>query len=233
VNAAVTMTKMEVLRVFRNKRYTIFTLALPVMMYLIFGKSSSNLAGAGMTVKVYYMISMATLGAFSGALMGSATRISAERKSGWTRQLRLTAMPGWAYVAAKIVAALATTLPSVIVVLLLGKFYGGITMDAGWKWIALGAVIWLGSSIFAALSVALGYRLDPEALQPATMLVYLPMILLGGTYFLPQGWLHKVALGLPTWRLHEIAGDVIVGTKVSMSAVLVIVAVRTANRAES
>ena len=224
MNAALIMSKVEVTRVFRNKRYLIFTLALPVMMYMIFGKTTGQMTGANMEVKVYYMISMATLGAFSGALMGSAVRISTERKSGWTRQLRLTAMPGWAYVVAKIAAALCTTIPSVVIVLLLGKVYGGVSLDAAWKWAALAVVIWIGSSIFAALSVAIGYRMDPEAVQPATMLVYLPMILLGGIYFFPSGWLGKVASALPTWQLHQVSGQIIAEGSVPMNGVLIILA---------
>ena len=68
MNAALTVTRVEVTRVYRNKRYLIFTLALPVMMYLLFGKQGSDMKNSGLTVNVYYMISMATLGAFSGAL---------------------------------------------------------------------------------------------------------------------------------------------------------------------
>ena len=224
MNAAVLMSKVEVTRVFRNKRYLIFTLALPVLMYLLFGTNTKTVDGTSETYKVYFMCSMATLGAFSGSLMGSAVRISAERKSGWTRQLRLTAMPGWAYVASKIVAALATTVPSVVIVLLLGKFYGKVTLDGTWKWVALAVAIWIGSSIFAALSVAVGYRLDPETVQPATMLIYLPMILLGGIYFAPTGWFRTVAKALPTWRLQEITGDIIAKGTIPMTPVLVILA---------
>lgn len=223
MNAALTMIRVEVTRVYRNKRYLIFTLALPVMMYLLFGKQASDLKNSGLTLNVYYMISMATLGAFSGALMGNATRISAERKSGWIRQLRLSSLPSWAYVVSKIVATFATTLPAVVIVLVLGRLYGGVHLSVV-KWVSIALVVWIGSMVFAALSVAMGYRLDPESVQPASILVYLPMVLLGGVYFLPEGWLHKVALALPTWRLHEISGDIVNGVSAPAAAYLVIAA---------
>jgi ABC-2 type transport system permease protein len=111
----------------------------------------------------------------------------------------------------------------VVAVLLLGHFYGGVNLSAG-KWISLALFIWIGSMIFAALSVAMGYRLDPDSVQPATLLVYLPMILLGGTYFYPAGWLHKVAQALPTWQLHVICGDIVNDISTPASAYLVIAA---------
>jgi ABC-2 type transport system permease protein len=246
MNNAILMTRVEVVRVFRNKRYLIFTLALPVMMYLIFGKHHDQTPNdVATTVNVFYMISMATLGAFSGALMGSANRISTERKTGWTRQLRLSPLPSWAYITGKMGAALATSVPSVAIVLVLGHFYGKVHLSLD-KWIFLALIIWLGSAVFAALSVALGYRFDPEAIQPATMLVYLPMVLLGGIYFAPpKGVMHDVATWLPTWRIGEMSDAVVYGGPfpgtalavvlgwLGLFAALAVVSVRTAYRQES
>ena len=47
----------------------------------------------GVGYAAYYMIAMAPIGAFSGALTGNVQRISQERKDGWIRQLRLTSLP--------------------------------------------------------------------------------------------------------------------------------------------
>lgn len=243
---AAVMTRLEILRVFRNKRYMIFTLALPVGMYLLFGSNKKAIDNATETANVFYMISMATLGAFSGSLMGSAARISLERKSGWTRQLRLSPLPSYAYITGKMSAALTTSIPSVIVVMLLGATYGGVHLSAA-KWILLALGIWLGSAVFAALSVAIGYRFDPDAIQPVTILIYLPMVLLGGIYFAwdPNSFMHKVASWLPTWRVTQISGDVVAGAPFPMAALwvllgwlalfaaLAVVSVRTAYRAES
>jgi ABC-2 type transport system permease protein len=53
-------------------------------------------------------------------------RISQERKDGWIRQLRLTSLPANAYVLAKVIASMVTTVPSVVIVLALGRCYGGV-----------------------------------------------------------------------------------------------------------
>jgi ABC-2 type transport system permease protein len=245
MNAALIMTRTEITRVFRNKRYTILTLMLPILMYLTFGVHKGKMDNTVTTVNVYYMISMATLGAFSGALMGNAIRISTEKKSGWIRQLRLTSLPSWAYVTAKMVASLATTIPAVIIVFILGKTVGGVSLDAAWKWVALALVIWIGASIFAALSVAIGYRFTPDTVQPVTILIYLPMALLGGIYFAPAGWMATVAKALPTYRVTEISNSLVADGKVPAAAIAVIaawmlafillavVSVTTANRQDS
>ena len=76
----------------------------------------------------------ASIGAFSGALTGNAQRISQERKDGWIRQLRLTSLPANAYVLAKVIASMVTTIPAVAIVLVLGRCYGGVHLAPGSGW---------------------------------------------------------------------------------------------------
>lgn len=200
------LARLEVLRVLRNKRYLIFTISLPIVLYLAFGRANTTAYGVGF--KAFYMIAMASIGAFSGALSGNVQRISQERKDGWIRQLRITSLPAGGYVAAKIVASLATSVPSIVIVLALGRFYGGVQL-APWKWIAIGLVIWLGSLAFAALAIAIGYRFMPDAAQPIAMFVYLGMSLLGGLWFPLTGALGKFAQVLPTYQVTRIGTDII------------------------
>jgi ABC-2 type transport system permease protein len=85
------LTQAEVNRLRRNRRYLLFTIALPVILYLIIGKQGSK--AYGVDFAAYYMVAMATFGAFAGALNGNSIRIAEERKVGWIRQLRLTPLP--------------------------------------------------------------------------------------------------------------------------------------------
>jgi ABC-2 type transport system permease protein len=200
------LARLEMLRVLRNKRYMIFTIGLPVVLYLAFGRSQTT--AYGVEFKAFYMIAMASIGAFSGALTGNAQRISQERKDGWIRQLRITPLPASGYVTAKIIASLVTTVPSIVIVLVLGRFYGGVQL-APWKWIAIGVVIWLGALAFAALAIAIGYRFMPDTAQPIALFVYLGMSLLGGLWFPLTGALGKFAEGLPTYQVTRIGTDII------------------------
>jgi ABC-2 type transport system permease protein len=212
MNGTLSLAKAEITRLRRNKRYFLFTLAIPVVLYLAIGKSTTA-KGYGVGFPAFYMVAMATLGAFSGALTGNAQRISQEKKDGWIRQLRLTALPANAYVVSKILVSFATTVPSVLIVLLLGRFYGGIHLPL-WQWVALAVTIWFGTTIFAALAVAIGYKFAPDQVQAVSLILYFGFAVLGGLWFPLGGALQKVGETLPTYAVVKISTDVIEGASV-------------------
>lgn len=216
-----TLSSLEIRRVLRNKRYLLFTIGLPVVLYLSFGRSKSLAYGVGF--REYYMVAMASIGAFSGALTGNAQRISAERKDGWIRQLRISSLPASGYVVAKVIASMVTSVASVLLVLLLGRFYGDVHMPV-WKWIAIGVAVWAGAMAFAALAVAIGYRFMPDTVQPITMFVYLGMSVLGGLWFPVSGILQDIARVLPTYAITRVGTGVITQGSIPMGNVAVIAA---------
>jgi len=205
------LAKAEITRLGRNKRYLLFTLALPVLMYLIIGRQKAQ--AYGVDFQVFYMISMATLGGFSGALAGNAQRIAQEKKDGWIRQLRLTALPANGYVISKIIVSMATTVPSVLIVLVLGRCYGNVHLPL-WQWPVLAVTIWFGTTIFAALAVALGYKFAPDQVQPLSFVLYMVFAILGGIWFPVGGFLQKIGEVLPTYQVVKICTDVIEGASV-------------------
>src|SRR5215472_7555892 len=212
------LTRAEINRLRRNRRYLIFTVGLPVILYLVVGKQATSKA-YGVEFAAYYMVAMATFGAFAGALNGNSIRISEERKVGWIRQLRLTPLPANAYVVAKILTSMATTIPSIVIVLLLGRFYGGVHL-AAWQWLVIAVIIWLGSTIFAALAVAVGYRYPPDQAQPITMMLYLVFSILGGIWFPFTGIMGNISKGTPTFEAITISTDVISNVSVPFYLIL-------------
>jgi ABC-2 type transport system permease protein len=207
------LARAEIVRLRRNRRYMIATLAFPIVLYLLVGKSAKATV-YGVNFAAYYMVAMATLGSFSGALTGNATRIAQERKEGWVRQIRLTPLPPNAYVIAKIIAAMAISVPSVVIVLLLGRFYGGVHLGAAWEWVAIAAVVWLGAMTFAALAIAIGYRLQPDQVQPVALLIYFVFLIIGGIFFPLNGFLQSVGKFTPTYEALKISTDVVAGASV-------------------
>jgi ABC-2 type transport system permease protein len=223
MTGTLTLARLEVLRVLRNKRYLLFTIGLPVVLYLMISRQGSGSTAYHVQFAAYYMVAMASIGAFSGALTGNAQRISQERKDGWIRQLRITALPASGYVTAKIIASMVTSVPSIVVVLALGRFYGDVHL-APWKWIAIALAIWLGSMTFASLAVAIGYRFMPDTVQPITMFVYLGMSVLGGLWFALGGTMQKIGQVLPTYQITRIGTDVISQGTIPMGRVAIILA---------
>ena len=207
------LARSEIMRLRRNRRYMISTLAFPIVLYLLVAKSAKATV-YGVDFAAYYMIAMATLGSFSGALTGNAIRIAQERKEGWVRQLRLTPLPSNGYVIAKIIAAMAISVPSVVIVLLLGRYYGGVHLAIG-AWITIAVVVWLGAMTFAALAIAIGYRLQPDQVQPIALLIYFVFLIIGGIFFPLKGFLQSVGNFMPTYEALKIATDVAGGASVS------------------
>lgn len=203
MNGTLLLARAEISRLRRNRRYLITTLALPIVLYLLIGTRAKGTV-YGVAFAAYYMVAMATFGSFSGALMNNSVRIAQERKEGWIRQLRLTPLPVSGYVIAKMLAAMAIAVPSVVIVLLLGSFVGHVHMPVS-SWILVGIVVWLGALIFAALAVAIGYRLQPDQVQPLAVLIYFVFIIFGGVFFPLGGTLQNIGKFTPTYEAVNIA----------------------------
>jgi ABC-2 type transport system permease protein len=209
MNGTLALARAEIARVRRNRRYMIFTVGLPVVLYLIWAKNvGKNTTVYGISFAAEYMVAMATFGAFSSAFNSNAIRISQERKDGWIRQLRLTTLPSQAYVVAKVIASMAISVPSITIMMLLGRFYGNVSLPM-WEWLVVAIAIWFGTVIFAALAVAVGYRVDPNSAQPVAMVVFMLFTLLGGIWFPLTGGLAKFARLTPTYDVVHITTNVI------------------------
>ncbi|MGX1756669.1 ABC transporter permease [Streptomyces lydicus] len=197
-----TLIKLEITRALRNKKFLFFSVIYPPALYLIIagGADSKPIPGMKLDMALYFMVSMATLGALTAVLMGNSERIAKERETGWVRQLRLTALPGRGYVAAKMASAATVSLPSILLVMIVAAAVKGVRLEA-WQWISIAACTWLGSFVFAALGVAIGYLATGDAVRPITILCYFGLALLGGLWMpltaLPQ-WAQDIAEWLPT-----------------------------------
>ena len=112
--------RIELARCFRDVGNLMFTLALPVAMYLLFGKAeySGQQVGRG-TIGFYVMASMGAYGAVIAATAISA-QAATESMLGWGRQLALTRQQPLGFVANKVVVALVVGAVSSGLVFLVG-----------------------------------------------------------------------------------------------------------------
>ncbi|MGW7693761.1 ABC transporter permease [Streptomyces asiaticus] len=199
-----TLVKLEIARTLRNRKFMFFTVIYPSVLFLMIAGSSDahdHVPGTRLSMPLYYMVAMASFGALTAVLMGNSERIAKEREGGWTRQLRLTRLPGRGYVGAKIAAGAVATLPSIVIVFVVAAVAKGVRLDAVWEWPALTAVIWAGSLVFAALGVAIGYLASGDAVRPLTMIIYFGLSILGGLWMPTTSyprWLENIGDYLPT-----------------------------------
>jgi ABC-2 type transport system permease protein len=156
-----TLLALELRRMARNRRTMVFSLVMPVAFYFMFGtghRYSEQSAGHG-NVAAYIMLSMALYGAMLSTTGGGAM-VAVERALGWSRQLRLTPLSAPAYITVKVVVAMVLGGFSVLVVYLGGAFSGA-HMD-GRLWVETALIAWVGSLVFAAFGVFMGYLLPSE-----------------------------------------------------------------------
>ncbi|WP_037912887.1 ABC transporter permease [Actinacidiphila yeochonensis] len=187
-----TLVKLEIARTVRNRRFMFFSVLYPSILFLVIAGGTPNdkvIDGTHITFAAYYMVAMSAFGAMTSVLMGNAERIAQERQKGWVRQLRLTALPGSGYVTAKIASAATVSLPSIVIVMLIGALAKGIRLDA-WQWVAIAFATWAGSLVFAALGVAIGYLATVDVARPISMICYFVIAGLGGLWIPVTGWPH-------------------------------------------
>ncbi|MBO9523397.1 MAG: ABC transporter permease [Nocardioidaceae bacterium] len=178
-----TMLAIEFRRVLRNRRAVIFTLIMPVLLYLVIGTNSTyanDREGSG-NVSAYILISMAAYGAVLASTSGGAM-VAVERALGWSRQLRLTPLAPVAYITVKSLVALLLGLGSVVAVNIAGAISGKPDMPLH-VWIAAAVIAWAGSIVFGAFGLFMGYLLPSENVMQVLGPVLAGLAAIGGLWF--------------------------------------------------
>jgi ABC-2 type transport system permease protein len=224
-----TYLRVEFRRTLRNPRYLLFTLAMPVIFYLVFSKSAGDADGAmidGIPFPVFFLVSMAAYSGSLAATFAGGPRLAIERTSGWTAQLRVTPLPTWGYLSTKVLTAMALALPAIGLVSVVAALTNPIHLSAG-RWVAMILGTWLATVPFAALGIMIGYLLDPSSAQPVTVLSLVGMSILGGLFTPPQALpptMHRIAEVLPTYHMGQIGWHAVAGLSPALVDVAVLAA---------
>ncbi len=201
------IVRLEVRRLLRNRRTLLFTVLFPVFFFLIFGLNSSyakNRVGPG-NVSAFIMISMALYGAVLATSSGGAM-VAVERLAGWSRQLRITPLQPAAYIAIKMVTSLILGLAAVLAVYVVGLLTHKASMPA-YLWVVTAAALWIGSLLFAAFGLFVGYLLPSENVMQVIGFA-LMLFSFGGGLFIPLSQfshlLREMATYTPLYGLNEL-----------------------------
>ena len=195
-------TRSELLRTFRNRRFFVFSLGFPLVLYVLIAapnRGEHDLGGSGISAPLYLMIGLATLGTMN-SILGAGARIALERTAGWTRHLRATPLRPRAYFATKVLTGYLTALVTVAVLYAAGASLG-VRLPAS-EWLGMTGLLLVGLLPFAALGIMLGHLVGVDALGPAIGGTTGLLSFLGGAWFpLGPGFLHDVAQALPSYWL--------------------------------
>jgi ABC-2 type transport system permease protein len=204
--------RFELLRAFRNRRFFMFSLGLPVVIYFVVAGPNRNVhdyGGLGVSLPLYYMVSLASFGTML-AMISSGARIAGERQAGWTRQLRITPLSIRAYFRAKVLTSYAMAIISLALLYLAGVSLG-VSLPAH-SWLALTGLILVGLLPFAALGITLGHLMTVESIGPMTGGTVSLLAIVSGTWFpITGGFLHDLGQCLPSYWLVQAGRAAITG----------------------
>lgn len=177
--AALGYLRYDLIKVFRNRRYFVFSLGFPLVLYVVVAGSNHHASFFGVPIKVYYLTGMVSWGSMNAVTSGGGL-ISLERAVGWSRQLRITPLPAWAYIASKVVRGYVTACVAIVVL-----YIAALAMNAHLQldgWLIMTGLVLVGLAPFAALGITLGHTLRPDSLGPALGGISALFALLGGAW---------------------------------------------------
>lgn len=224
-----TVLGLEIRRLLRNRRTVIFALVIPAVFFLLFGLNKAyahQSAGPGShgNVSAFIMVSMALYGAVLATTSGGAM-VSIERAAGWSRQLRLTPLSSTAYIVIKMLTAMVLGAAAVIAVYVVAKISGVPAMKPGysWLWFVTPLCVWIGSLVFAAFGLFMGYLLPTENVMQF-LGIALMLFAFGGGLFIPLSTyphvLQVLAKFTPLYGLNQLVHAPLLGSGVHLTWVL-------------
>jgi ABC-2 type transport system permease protein len=195
----------ELRRHLRAPDFAFAAMALPLLFYFMFAAPRASEQVAGGTIGGYCVAVFGIYGILSIALSGIGSTIVEERGRGDLRLIRVTPLPGSAYMGAKL---LFVFLASVVVVMLLGvagRLTGaGLSFD---RFAMTAAVLVLGALALAPIGFITGFLVRPGSAIAVNLLILMPLSLVGGVFMgvdqLPSA-VQQIAQVTPTYHLYQI-----------------------------
>ncbi len=190
----------------RAPEFVVPVMALPILLYFIFGAPRAADAMPAGTIGAFMMVGFSIYGVLNVVLFAIGEAIADERGRGYLRLVRTTPLPSWAYVAAKL--ALAAVLSLVIVVLIgvAGTVTGaGVSAE---RWAVVTTVLLVGGLAIAPIGLLIGFLARPHGASAIALLLLFPLSLASGV-FMPvdqlPGIVRDVSMVTPTYHLAELA----------------------------
>jgi ABC-2 type transport system permease protein len=190
----------------RNPASAFFTFAFPLMFLLIFtsllGNGTIVIEGHPIKQSSYYVFAMATFGVISACYTNVAMSVTFQRDNGVLKRTRGTPLPGWAYLAGRVVHSMLIAVLLVAITAAFGAAFYGAEMPSGSLLAEFAVVLLVGGASFAALGLATTAAVPNADAGPAVVNgLVLPLLFLSGIFF-PVGddapvWVRAIARVFP------------------------------------
>jgi ABC-2 type transport system permease protein len=214
----------EILRTVRNRRFLIFSLIFPLILFLAIAGENRHVIIDGIGFPLYFMTGMAAWGSMT-AVVSVGGRIAQERSVGWTRQMRVTPLKTSTYFTAKVLTGYMTAVFSIVVLSLAGTSLG-VRLDAT-QWLTMLGLLLIGLVPFVLIGIALGHLISVDSLGPALGGITSLFALLGGSFgpLAKSGVLFTIVKLLPSYWLVQAGKSALLGTHIWSGEAWIVLAV--------
>ncbi|MFL0456907.1 ABC transporter permease [Brachybacterium paraconglomeratum] len=203
-----------------NVAFMVFTIALPVGMYLLF--STMFGAEAEGQARGMIMINMAAYGGL-GAAVTAGTQIQEDQRNGFLRQLVVAGLSPRSFLIGSVIAASAVIVPALAAVGLVG-LATGVEASPG-RFLLTLVVLWLGLLPTILIGLVLGMVLRGAAAMAGGVVTMMAMAIFGGLWMplemFPQ-WIQDLGRALPTYWISSLGQWSLQGAELPVTGLVVI-----------
>ena len=214
-----TQVRYQLVMLMRNPRAFIAGLILPGALLALQAGKAQHVTMAAAAPRIAGLIAFS---AVAVAFFTHANALVIAREDGVLRRWRAAPLPGWAYFAGRVVAAMVLTAASGLVLIVVAIAMTGLHLTAH-AVIGLLVADVLGALALAAAGIALTPLIpSAQAAQPVLMLVYFPLVILSGSFGLITNlphWLTTAVTYLPAQPLINAVSGVLLHSSGALMSV--------------
>jgi ABC-2 type transport system permease protein len=217
-------TQAFLLSRFRNPAFSVLSLGLPVMFFLLFNAIYGNQRVVpGVTVAKFIMVSYATYAVGNIMVFNFGIGVANDRGRKLDLLQRAMPLPPLIVITSYIIFAFIFSILAMIILGVVATIVGGVRLDLT-DWLSLTWRLLIGSVPLIALGMAIGYGASPNTAPALANMVYLPMLFLSGIFVplkqLPHT-IQQIGSVLPTYHYAQLAwGTLGVNDESALTALL-------------
>lgn len=217
-------SKMELLRMFRNYYFVLFSIIMPFVFYAIYTTTTNGMIG-GTEWKAYFLISMTCFSLMGSSVTTMGIQLLYDRRQPWMKWVQSLPMKRIQYFSGRLISLM--VLNAMVIVFLF-------TVAAIWKnidlpfmtWVQVGGWTWFGILPFLALGLWISVFPTPDTAAGVANVLTLGMALVGGLWT-PMSELPQFVQFLGTWTPGYLYADgawsLLAGEAISVTTILVLI----------
>ncbi|MEO7230223.1 MAG: ABC transporter permease, partial [Candidatus Limnocylindrales bacterium] len=191
----------------RNPAISVISFALPLMLFVFFGMPAIGTPyRPGIDLGTFMLASFAAYAVSSMMVFNYGITIALDRGQKIDVLMRSTPLPGSVYLLARTLSALVFGSVGLMVLLIVASV-AGVRLDAA-TWLAMTALLLVGSIPFIGLGFAIAYLFSPSAAPAVANLLYLVLAFGSGMLIrvdqMPD-FLRTIAPYLPTYHYAQLS----------------------------